>query len=131
MSQVSLVLRTIVAWVDIKDRIGQRPPVYCMICPCFITQVYFSPAFFQATQHKQISRHLLLVAHFFCLFPTLLESFKLEWPPLLWEIQIKFLRFVASDDLTAVHSLVNYNQSKALQSYSIFHIINVIEYLGL
>ena len=30
MSPVSLVLRTIVTWVDLKDRIGIRPPVYCM-----------------------------------------------------------------------------------------------------
>ena len=38
-------------------------PVYCMRCPCFNKQASFSPAFFQATQHKQISRHLLLIAH--------------------------------------------------------------------
>ena len=47
MSQVSLVLCTIVTWVDLKDRIVIRPPVYCRRCICFITQVYFLPAFFQ------------------------------------------------------------------------------------
>ena len=37
MLPVSLVLRTTVNWVDLKDRIGIRPPVYCMRCLCFIT----------------------------------------------------------------------------------------------
>ena len=30
MLPVSLVLRTLVTWVDLKDRIGVRLPVYCM-----------------------------------------------------------------------------------------------------
>ena len=49
MLPVSLVLCTIVAWVDLKYRIGIRLPVYCMRCLCFITQASFLPAFFQAT----------------------------------------------------------------------------------
>ena len=48
MSPVSLVLRTIVTWVGLKDRIGQRPSVYCMRCVCFITQAYLRK---QATRH--------------------------------------------------------------------------------
>ena len=41
MSPVSLVLCTVVTWVDLKDRIGKRPPVYCMGCPCFIIINYY------------------------------------------------------------------------------------------
>ena len=38
MSPDSLVLYTIVTRVDLKDRFGIKPPVYCMPCLCFITQ---------------------------------------------------------------------------------------------
>ena len=76
MSPVSLVLCTTITWVDLKDRIGQRSPVYRMRCPCFITQVYFSPASFPATKHKQISRHLLIIAQ---LCKTILLRKYLKW----------------------------------------------------
>ena len=42
MSPVSLVFRTIITWVDLKDRIGQRPPVYRMKFLCSITQLRHS-----------------------------------------------------------------------------------------
>ena len=47
MLPVFLVLCTIATWVDFKDRIGIRLPVYCMRCLCFITQASFLPAFFK------------------------------------------------------------------------------------
>ena len=65
MSPVSLVLRTIVKWVDLKDRIGQRPPVYCMICLCFITQAYFLPALFDQKRTSKIKSLTLDVSTFF------------------------------------------------------------------
>ena len=90
MLPVSLVLRTIVTWVDLKDRIGIRPPVYCMRCLCFITQASFLPAFFQATQHKQISLHLLLIAQL-PLWSCFITCFKLVLCSLaMWMMQPSF-----------------------------------------
>ena len=61
MSPVSLLFHTIVDYseIDLKDRIGIRLPVHHIRFPCSNKQVSFLPASFQATQHKQISRHLL------------------------------------------------------------------------